>query len=161
MKHASPDQRLTEWLAAPARALSMDETLLTRRAWQARFVDPVAAPDKHARCLCKRPTARENHFRGNTFDWHAFSFGGANMPADLGAALGSLAAHPDKRVRGFVEDCTKPGIETTFAALEDAVGTRGPLLLDVYFAPIDLRWTLAFTHEMRMGLGPYLVTAPA
>jgi hypothetical protein len=29
----------------------------------------------------------------------------------------------------------------------------------VYFAPVDLTWSLAFTHEMRMGLGPYLVTA--
>lgn len=159
MKKRSSEERLAAWLAAPGRPLSLDETLATRRRWQARFIDPVAAPDKHARCICKRPTAREQHFRGNTFDWHAFSFGGANVPADLGAALRSLA-HPDKRVHAFVEDCTKPGIEVTFAALEDAVRARGPLLLDVYFTPIDLAWTLAFTHELRTGLGPYLVTAP-
>jgi hypothetical protein len=159
MKKQTSIERLAAWLAAPVRVLSLDETLVTRRSWQARFIDPVAAPDKHTRCLCKRPTARESHFRGNTFDWHAFSFVGANVPTDLGAALGTLA-HPARRVHAFAEDCTTPGIEIVFATLQDAVRAREPLLLDVYFAPIDLAWSLAFTHEMRMGLGPYLVAAP-
>ena len=81
--------------------------------------------------------------------WHAYSYG--REPALQGAAaLQAYADCPDTDLFAYFE---------TERLVFDIQGHRAPRLdalsRDVYVFPTSLRWSIAFTHEAALGLGPY------
>jgi hypothetical protein len=84
------------------------------------------------------------------FEWHVFSFGYARA---LNGAR-AMAAYSDERSASLIvcpEDGRLPASKIIQGVLPEFREWRG----DVYVWPIDLSWTMAFTHEESIGLGPY------
>jgi hypothetical protein len=86
--------------------------------------------------------------------WHAYSYG--FEPARVGqAALEAYAARAARELLVYAEG----------AWLFDCYGEPSPDLgglgRDLYLFPADLAWTMAFTHEQGLGLGPYFALPSA
>ncbi len=92
-------------------------------------------------------TGRWKH---DQFEWHVFSFEFAQAYCGERA----LAAYQAERARNLVvcpEFATLPAVRLVGATLPDFRRDHA----DVYIWPEDLNWTMAFTHEESLGLGPY------
>ncbi len=84
------------------------------------------------------------------YEWHVFSFGYARALNGLQA----VAEYQDQSERSFIicpERESLPAARVTDGRLPDF----RPAGDDVYVWPEDLGWSMAFTHEESMGLGPY------
>lgn len=106
--------------------------------------------EKWRRFYAARLHAATRRWKLDGFEWHVFSF--AHAPALNGepALEAYLAEHPAEFVV-CPESDRFPAYRLRGATLPDL----RPLGADVYVAPPDLAWTLAFTHEESLGLGPY------
>jgi len=118
-----------EVLSASARAEAL-------RAWRETYAAGLHA----ARGVWK--------YRG--FDWHVFSYehararnGDSAMAAYMGETISTILVCP--------EDGRLPAVRLACRSLPDFRGVRA----DVIVWPEDLSWTMAFTHEESLGLGPY------
>lgn len=94
--------------------------------------------------------ASRGRWKIGPYEWHVFSFGHA--PAlDRRHAIENYKAQD---VGSFIV-CPE---REEFPAARVIGGTLPDYCLkseDIYVWPIDLGWTMAFTHEESIGLGPY------
>ena len=84
------------------------------------------------------------------YEWHVFSFGYTRALNGERA----VAAYSDQSAPSLIvcpEDGRSPAWKLTDGNLPDFRKWGG----DVYVWPDDLSWTMAFTHEGGLGLGPY------
>jgi hypothetical protein len=105
-------------------------------AWRERYAAPLHA----ARGIWKL----------DNYEWHVFSFGYTR------ALNGMKACHEYEQQSGdtFIvcpERSKTPAMRIVGGSLPDF----RPAVDDVYVWPEDLNWTMAFTHEESLGLGPY------
>jgi hypothetical protein len=92
----------------------------------------------------------QGRWRLSQFEWHVFSFGYTRALNGERA----VAAYSDQSAPSLIicpEDGRKPAWKLTDGNLPDFRKWGG----DVYVWPDDLSWTMAFTHEGGLGLGPY------
>jgi hypothetical protein len=115
-----------------------ERNAITKR-WRERFFPHVF-----------RETGRWVHLG---YHWHAYSY---RFEAALNGheALAAYAARAERKLLVYFEE----------DALFDAYGEPSPDLSawrdDVYLFPHDLAWTMVFTHEQTLGLGPYFALPP-
>jgi hypothetical protein len=84
------------------------------------------------------------------FEWHVFSFQHAR--AHNGArALAAYEAEPSQGVVVCPESRKLPAVRLEGNRLPAFAGLGG----DVLISPLDCAWTMAFTHEETLDLGPY------
>jgi hypothetical protein len=94
--------------------------------------------------------ARTGKWRLSEFEWHVFSFGDAPHVAG-GKAVELFGAESPPEWVVWPQASNAPmyrvssGSHLALLSLAD----------DVYVFPPDFSWTMAFTHEYRLGLGPY------
>lgn len=112
-----------------------------RRQWMRRWRD-VYARGVHA---------ATGSWTLGEFDWHAFSYRHARALNGQEAVL----AYEEERPKRLL---ICPEFEE-LSAVRLLVAKRKPSFRqeygDVYVFPEDLSWTMAFTHEESLGLGPY------
>jgi hypothetical protein len=116
--------------------LSSSQRLRHLRAWR-----EVYATHLHAQ------TGKWKH---DGFEWHVFSFdyaralnGDEAEAAYEAVATGELLIVP--------EGMNLPAVRLQARRLPSFRASRE----DLYVSPADLSWTMAFTHEESLGLGPY------
>jgi hypothetical protein len=86
----------------------------------------------------------------DNYEWHVFSFAYTR-------AINGLKAYVEyqRQVADVLIVCPEqaklPAVRIVGGRLPDFRPVGG----DVYVWPHDLQWTMAFTHEESMGLGPY------
>ena len=97
--------------------------------------------------LLQAATGRWKHGK---FEWHVFSYGYARA---LNRERAAQAYATEKPIALIVcpESQRIPAVRLTGGRLPD-FRAEGD---DVYVWAEDLTWTMAFTHEESMGLGPY------
>ena len=84
------------------------------------------------------------------YEWHIFSFN--HTPSISGEkALTRYQAQPVEKYYVVPEG----GILTAYLCVGGRLPNLRLLLEDIYVWPDDLSWTMAFTHEMDVWLGPY------
>lgn len=110
------------------------------RAWRRVFATKLHAA-----------TGRWKH---GPFEWHVFSFGHADTLCG------------DEAVAAYQSECPEVVVVCPESDRLEAVRLHGGRLPtfrgdDVYVWPPDLAWTMAFTHEESLGLGPYFSRRPA
>ncbi len=97
---------------------------------------------------------RTGQWRIPDFEWHTFSSG--NSRAKTGAR--AEAAYASQQAHEFIvwpEDGRIP----MYRCRGNTPPNFAPLETDIYVFPPDLSWTMAFTHEVSMHLGPYFALA--
>lgn len=94
--------------------------------------------------------AATGRWKHGPFEWHVFSFEHARALNGERAAAAYAAERPSVVVV-CPESPLLPVVRLTGGALPDFRTERE----DVYVGPEDLAWTMAFTHEESLGLGPY------
>ena len=94
--------------------------------------------------------AATGKWRKGPFDWHVFSFG-YTRAVHGPRAVAVYEAQPVVPFLVVPEDGRWPAFRCDGAGWPDF----GPPGLDVYVWPADLSWTMAFTHEAGIDIGPY------
>ena len=84
------------------------------------------------------------------FEWHVFSFEYARAWNGQPATAAYSVEEPTA-VIVCPESAKLPAVRLTGGRLPDF----GSACVDAYVWPEDLAWTMAFTHEESLGLGPY------
>lgn len=116
-------------------ALRWRDRLQSIRRWRERFAAPVAD--------------HRGGWRLGGYDWHVFSFG--HVPA----LVGDLAFEEYRaREPGVFLVIPQRDALPAFRAVGGALPDFRSSLEDVAVWPEDLGWTMAFTHEESIGLGP-------
>lgn len=84
------------------------------------------------------------------FEWHVFSFRHARALNAL-PALQAYRSEPPQPVVIYPEARALPAVLLRGTRLPDFAGRGADLLV----TPLDLSWTMAFTHEETLEIGPY------
>ena len=117
-------------------------SLSTRERWEAlqRWREVYAA-NLHA---------TTGSWKRGDYEWHVFSFEFAEALNGHRAVEEYLAQQPHEFLV-VPEDESCEAIQIAGGKLPDLRRVRD----DIYVWPTDLEWTMAFTHEESIGLGPY------
>lgn len=94
--------------------------------------------------------AATGRWRPPNYEWHVFSFGYARALKGEKAAAAYAAERPEA-----VVVCPESAALPAFRLSGGALPNFRAVVDDVYVWPADLAWTMAFTHEESMGLGPF------
>lgn len=84
------------------------------------------------------------------FEWHVFSFQHARARNGT-QALADYEAQPSQSVVVCPENRKLPAVRLEGNRLPAFAGLGG----DILIAPLDFAWSMAFTHEETLDLGPY------
>ena len=134
MKHSDYKQVLDE--CGEWRALSLAEMTRLLRAWR--------------RVYAARLHEQTGKWKHHEFDWHVFSFEFARA---LNGDEASTAYAAERPVAAFVIPVNKR-LEAARLDAKSLPNFR-PFREDVIVCPESREWTMAFTHEESLGLGPY------
>ncbi len=129
-------ERAIQAAGASVTLLPEREAWAVQRQWQAIFWAPGRAAG-----------TRRGH---DECDWHAFTWG--KCPALSGGR--ALRAYLEQAPAGYyvwVEGRRARVYRCEGGSLPDL----SPLRQDVHVFPVTLSWTMSFTHEHDLGLGPY------
>jgi hypothetical protein len=132
--------KINAYQAVLDRCGGRQDTLSERARWRAmqEWRNVYAAP-LHA------ATGR---WKKDGFEWHVFSLGYAEAISGLKA----VAAYESEQANVMIvcpESTKLPAVRIDGGGLPNFQNE------DVYAWPEDLGWTMAFTHEESIGLGPY------
>lgn len=124
-----------DWILLPRR-----EARQAQRRWRATYR------------LCSTLAGRR--WSRNDLEWHVFSFD--TFPHLTGeAALAEYRKQAPAEFFVWLEHRDSPCFRCRGGTLPDFSAGR----VDIHIFPADLAWTMAFTHEESLGLGPYFSRA--
>ena len=103
---------------------------------------------RHVYALATR--ARTGQWRIPDYEWHVFSYGDARSKSGARA----LELYQHERPASFLVWPEAPTVPM-YRCSGGTVPVFSTSAADVLVFPPDLSWTMAFTHELGLGLGPY------
>ncbi|MCP3138968.1 DUF4275 family protein [Pyxidicoccus xibeiensis] len=94
--------------------------------------------------------AATGKWKHGQFEWHVFSFKYAHALSGTKAQHAYSLEQPGE-VLVIPESEALPALRLEAHLLPDFISLRN----EIHVFPPDLSWTMSFTHEMSIGLGPY------
>jgi hypothetical protein len=88
------------------------------------------------------------------YHWHAYTYG-FEVAVKGADALAAYTARAERKLLVYFED------DALFDAYGEPSPDFSPWGQDLYVFPHDLAWTMVFTHEQEIGLGPFFALPSA